>query len=190
MRFLISTLVCLAPATAVPFWPLPSSHSQGSSVVAVVPGVDFFPKDSCDTLTQAYRRYSDLTFPHPAGTVSSEGAVTSLDVMVDDDDESYPQLGTDESYSLTVPAEGGAATISAATVYGALRGLETFSQLVGFDFESASYVVEGAPWRVDDAPRFPHRGLMLDSARHFLPVAKVRAAIDSLAYAKLNVLHW
>ena len=57
-------------------------------------------------------------------------------MVVADLDESHPQLATDESYSLVVPADGSAATIAAATVYGALRGLETFSQLVTFDFES------------------------------------------------------
>ena len=48
----------------------------------------------------------------------------------------------------------------------------------------------GAPWRISDAPRFAHRGLMIDTARHFEPLAAVRAIVDSLAYAKLNVLHW
>lgn len=38
--------------------------------------------------------------------------------------------------------------------------------------------------------RFPHRGLMVDTARHFQPVASLKATIDSLTYAKLNVLHW
>jgi len=75
-------------------------------------------------------------------------------------------------------------------VYGALRGLETFSQLVTFDFDSGGYVLANAPWAITDAPRFPHRGLMIDTARHFQPLASIRKIIDSLPYAKLNVLHW
>ena len=31
---------------------------------------------------------------------------------------------------------------------------------------------------------------MVDTARHFEPVASLKAIVDSLAYAKLNVLHW
>jgi len=31
---------------------------------------------------------------------------------------------------------------------------------------------------------------MIDTARHFEPVAAIRAMVDSLPYAKLNVLHW
>jgi hexosaminidase len=75
-------------------------------------------------------------------------------------------------------------------VYGALRGLETFSQLVEFDFETMAYGVAYGPWAIIDEPRFPHRGLMIDTARHFLPLSTVRGVVDSLPYAKLNVLHW
>lgn len=58
--------------------------------------------------------------------------------MVEDVSEAVPQLDTDESYDLQVPSGGGTATLHAPTVYGALRGLETFSQLVHFDFEQVS----------------------------------------------------
>jgi len=71
-----------------------------------------------------------------------------------------------------------------------MRGLETFSQLVTFDYDSQSYMIAAAPWKVMDAPRFPHRGLMIDTSRHFLPLHVIYRAIDSLPYAKLNVLHW
>ena len=42
---------------------------------------------------------------------------------------------------------------------------------------------------VEDAPRFRHRGFMLDVARHFFPVEVVTALIDRLSDLKLNVLH-
>ena len=41
-----------------------------------------------------------------------------------------------------------------------------------------------------DAPRFPYRGLLLDSVRHFFPVETVKAFIEAMSLAKLNVLHW
>jgi hexosaminidase len=43
---------------------------------------------------------------------------------------------------------------------------------------------------IRDAPAYPWRGLMLDSARHFQSPAFVRSMIDTMALHKLNVLHW
>ena len=46
------------------------------------------------------------------------------------------------------------------------------------------------PLVIKDVPRFAHRGLLIDSGRHFEPVRQIKALIDSMSYAKLNVLHW
>lgn len=84
---------------------------------------------------------------------------------------------------------GAIATLRAPTVYGALRGLESFSQLVFFDWAHHQakphhphrYLLPaGAPLRIADRPRFPWRGLMVDTSRHFLPVGhlKVRGWVD------------
>ncbi|MBO5166045.1 MAG: beta-N-acetylhexosaminidase [Lachnospiraceae bacterium] len=43
---------------------------------------------------------------------------------------------------------------------------------------------------IQDAPRFAHRGFMLDSSRHFLPKEDVLRIIDVLALFKINRLHW
>jgi hexosaminidase len=44
--------------------------------------------------------------------------------------------------------------------------------------------------RIEDAPRFGWRGLMLDTSRHFFEPAYVRKFIDRLASYKLNSFHW
>jgi len=90
----------------------------------------------------------------------------------------------DESYTLTVTA--GDARLEAPTPYGALRGVETFLQLV----EPVSGGFAVAAVRVEDRPRFPWRGLHVDSARHFMPVEAIERTLDGMAAVKLNVLHW
>ncbi len=95
-----------------------------------------------------------------------------------------PQLGDDESYRLEIGDNQ--AKITAPNTVGAMRGLETFLQLLegdkdGFYFPAVS---------IDDKPRFIWRGLMIDSARHFQPLEVIKRNLDGMAAVKLNVLHW
>lgn len=176
-------------------WPIPQTFKNGTATVQLSSEKQFsfvLTTGTSEILQEAFERYHDLTFPHVAGNSDNSNAtlLSSLKVTVDNLDESYPQLETDESYTLQIPSDGSAATLHAATIYGAMHGLETFSQLVYFDFETENFIVEDCPWTIDDAPRFPHRGLMMDTARHFEPLESIRDIIDSLPYAKINVLHW
>ena len=188
-----------APAKQPPsLWPAPSTSTPGTGVLPVTPSDSFFtlagpgPSKASPLLTAAFDRYMPLTFPHTADAAKTNmaPALTSLTIAVDDLSEDHPGLATDESYTLTVSTDDLTATAHAKTVYGALRALETFSQMVTFDFDAGAYEIVGAPWKVDDAPRFAHRGLMIDTARHYETLAAVRGVVDSLPYAKLNVLHW
>jgi hexosaminidase len=94
------------------------------------------------------------------------------------------QLGDNERYSLTVTKSQ--AKLVAEAPLGALRGLETFLQLIQVGAEGI-----GLPAvNIQDEPRFPWRGLSLDVSRHFLPVEDVKRTIDGMAAVKLNVFHW
>ncbi len=90
----------------------------------------------------------------------------------------------DERYVLEVtPA---AVRLEAATTVGALHGFETLLQLVESD--SAGWYLPAV--RIEDAPRFPWRGLMIDVGRHFEPAEVIKRQLDGMAAVKLNVLHW
>jgi hypothetical protein len=144
----------------LPVWPQPSSWAAGSAVQELDAKqfvLSFRPETPGarpNTLVQAFGRYSALITPHrPSPTATgAAGALRSLVVSVADPSEDPPQQGTNESYTLVVPGGGAAATLQAATVYGALRGLETFSQLVLFNYSAATYSIAGVPLTVADAP--------------------------------------
>ncbi len=92
-------------------------------------------------------------------------------------------LGEDESYILNVSIHN--ITIKAPTELGVLHAIETLLQLFETDGKEYYFPVV----KIEDAPRFPWRGLMLDVCRHFLPVEVIKRNIDAMAAVKLNVLH-
>jgi hexosaminidase len=92
-------------------------------------------------------------------------------------------LGEDESYRLTV--DPGNIILAAETDIGAMRGLETFLQLL--QVEQGAYVIRGV--EIEDAPRYPWRGLLIDVCRHFMPIEVIKRNLDGMAAVKLNVLH-
>jgi hexosaminidase len=94
------------------------------------------------------------------------------------------ELGENESYSLEVSPAG--VKLDAATPLGIMRGLETFLQLV--QTTSDGFAVPAIA--IQDQPRFPWRGLMIDVGRHFIPLDVLKRNLDAMAAVKLNVFHW
>jgi hexosaminidase len=109
----------------------------------------------------------------------------TLDVSVKYDDET---LGADmdESYTLEIIAP--TAFLRADSVWGAMRGIETFSQLTAPC--TRGWVCMKEVTKITDFPRFPYRGALVDSAKHFLPIDVLKQVLDGMASAKMNVLHW
>ncbi len=96
-----------------------------------------------------------------------------------------------EGYELDV--RPGMATLRARDTAGLFYAAETLRQLLPPDVfaPAVSAVALTAPCvHVADRPRFPWRGAMLDSSRHFFPPAVVKKLIDLLALHKLNRFHW
>ena len=90
----------------------------------------------------------------------------------------------DESYRLVVTPLG--AKLDAPNPLGVLRGMATFLQLI--DLDAGGFGVPAVT--IEDHPRFPWRGFMLDAGRHFMPVEDVKRTLDTMAAVKLNVFHW
>lgn len=94
------------------------------------------------------------------------------------------ELYEDESYSLDITADK--ITLNATTDVGALHGLETLLQLLQNNNNSFYFPVS----KTSDYPRFTWRGLMIDGARHFMPVDVIKRNLDGMAAVKMNVFHW
>lgn len=99
--------------------------------------------------------------------------------------------GQDEAYALDVTDSG--IRITASTDHGAFNAVQTLRQLFPAFVESDTEVI--ADWTVPaveitDAPRFSHRGSMLDVARSFLTVDEVKDYLDAMASFKLDTLHF
>ncbi|CEH12941.1 glycoside hydrolase family 20 protein [Ceraceosorus bombacis] len=98
----------------------------------------------------------------------------------------------DEAYSLTLPADGSPAVLRASSSLGILRGLTTFEQLF-FSLPNAGETtryVWNVPIDIHDKPAYPYRGIMVDTARNFIPIQALRRTIEAASFAKLNQFHW
>jgi hexosaminidase len=135
-------------------------------------------------LRRAVARLEALTGIPWSRDVDSTATSPTLAVVVDTAGMRVQSPDEDESYALDISPLG--ATLRARTVVGALRGLETLLQLVASD--RAGHYLPAV--RIDDAPRFRWRGLLMDVARHWMPVETVKRTLDGMAAVKLNVFHW
>jgi hexosaminidase len=112
------------------------------------------------------------------------GTTASLVVHADHASKEIPEVGEDESYTLEITSSS--AKLNAPTTLGALHGLQTFLQLV--ENTPSGFAVPAVS--IQDAPRFPWRGLLIDVGRHYVSVEGLKHNLDGMAAVKMNVLHW
>ncbi|KAG5532757.1 hypothetical protein RHGRI_027158 [Rhododendron griersonianum] len=182
-------------------WPMPQSVSYGHKALYMSKDFELrtegskYP-DASGILKDGFSRLLYvINAPHVAdGNIShfqQSLVLQGINVLISSANDEL-QYGTDESYKLSVASSGDPvyAHLEAQTVYGALHGLQTFSQVCHFNFTTRLIEVRQAPWDISDQPRFSYRGLLIDTARHYQPLPMIKKVVDSMSYAKLNVLHW
>ena len=194
IKLLCLLILTIGVAHSFYVWPEPYEIIQGTETIAIEPS--FFTLTTTSTsplLHNAIHRYltQGLIFPFPNSYPypSSTVLFASISITVNSDSEEL-QLGVSENYTLSINYDATSGTIVADTVFGALRGLETFSQLVDWNDETRNYAINCLPVQVTDYPRFQWRGLLVDTARHYLDPTVLFRAIDALSYSKFNTLHW
>ena len=119
--------------------------------------------------------------PYHFEATSGEAVLT---VKTSGASDAVQTVGEEESYRLEVTQTH--AVLTAPNPLGAMHGLQTFLQLVTITPEG--YSVPAVT--IEDEPRFPWRGLMIDSGRHFQPMDVLERNLDGMEAVKLNVFHW
>jgi hexosaminidase len=175
--------LCALPAAAGPgVIPQPAKIEPGSgsfkvssATIIQAAGADAAALQGARYLSALWKRSNQLSLP-----IASKGIPTGASLISFRTEPGFAA----EAYRLKVSPHR--ITISATTAAGLFYGAVTLWQLL----PAGSSGGEIAAQTIIDEPRYPWRGLMLDSARHFQSPAFVRSMIDWMAWHKLNVLHW
>uniref|UniRef100_A0A0K3CA31 Beta-hexosaminidase n=1 Tax=Rhodotorula toruloides TaxID=5286 RepID=A0A0K3CA31_RHOTO len=193
---LFSTLLPLSllVTRAAALWPRPRSSSTGSSFIKL--------GDSFKVVVARCELAKELERALENAPILSRLSLSLNSTVVGTLADEVANLYTlDESYSLSVPAATdltsptASAHLTARTLVGLLRGLETFTQLVYFlpaadETVNGSRYIASVPLRIEDGPAFPYRGFMLDTARNWYPVEDILRTLDTMASTKLSTFHW
>lgn len=136
------------------------------------------------SIARFVRRLEGRTVLSFAPGLALDDQTTTLVVQCEGPGKDIPAVSENESYSIDITSRQ--ALLKAQTVVGALRGLETVLQLVESDL--SGFYLPGV--QIQDQPRFPWRGLLIDVARHFETMDTLKRNLDAMAALKLNVFHW
>ena len=198
VRFLVS--FCVPFVMIVALWqasaqeidqpaimPLPSQSQQGNGEFLIDGsfGVELTGYTE-PRLERARQRFLDLLSRETGIPLWREAVSNKATFTIHADGPSQPvqQLGEDESYRLVISTSG--VQLTAANPLGVLHGLQTFLQLVrvtpkGFGVPAIT---------IEDGPRFPWRGLLIDSGHRFVRLPVIKRNLDAMEAVKLNVFHW
>jgi len=193
------------PTEGIP-WPLPQLISFGTNNLTLDPNsLEMTTEFQCDIVQEALSRYKGILLTEKGKPVKrldlleklkptgqEDVSLNSLQIVLDAGAtcERFPNLDMNEKYQLSV-FENGTALLKAPSVWGVLRGLESFSQLTFLpSAANVGTVLKIRTALIEDWPRFAHRGLMLDSSRHFVSINVLKKNLDIMAHAKYNVFHW
>ena len=170
--------------------PVPEKITLGEGNFVLTHSFDISIKGNPDKriypyATRVLRRLSGRTgLFFPQDFLTEKSIEDTADCIISVEQPGKVLLNEDESYSLQVFSNK--ILLKSKTDLGAMRGMETLLQLLQND-DSAYFLPVVS---IDDKPRFPWRGLMIDACRHFMPVEVIKRNLDAMAAVKLNVFHW
>ena len=136
-------------------------------------------------LADVVRLIATLNAATGLGCKASEG---EADIVIEENATLAP-----EGYTMEITKEG--VTIQASTSDGVYYAMQSLMRLLPANVILGKPGDEGTVYalpvaRIEDEPRFPYRGFMLDVSRHFFTIEQVKKMIDLMAIYKMNVFHW
>lgn len=133
-------------------------------------------------------RYLKAALQHTPVSLTALSAEAEADICLVEDDSLR-----DEAYCLEVNPQG-IRIASNASGAGWFYGVQSLLQLLPAGICDTTRIfaapLEIPSVRIADAPRFPHRGAMMDVGRNFLPKKEVLKFLDQMAAYKMNVFHF
>lgn len=188
--FLLSNIAVKATDSALIPWPAKVEFREGNFQLTPETRVviDDASKATGEYLAERLRPATGCKLSVVPETAPATDELGSIILTTRD---ANPKLGS-EGYHLSVA--GGSVVIRAPSEAGLFYGVQTFLQLLPVEVFSPQ-PVSNVAWTVsnveiEDQPRFPWRGLMLDVARHFFTKAEIKQLLDDMALHKLNSFHW
>ncbi|MGA8409085.1 MAG: family 20 glycosylhydrolase [Candidatus Acidiferrales bacterium] len=167
--------------------PMPASVRVGSGALAIGStfsvGIEGYREPRLERAAERFSRELSRRTGLFISAEIAEPSKATLVIHTERASKAVQELGEDESYVLDVSAAG--AKITAPNPLGAMHGLETFLQLVAIT--PSGFAAPAV--HIEDAPRFPWRGLTIDVSRHFIYLDTLKRNIDGMAAVKMNVLH-
>ncbi len=177
-----------AQQSALNLMPLPGSTRSGTGSLQVDASFSIaltgYTEPRLERAGERFLRQLARQTGLPLSLKPAKMAKATLVIQTDHPSKEIQEVGEDESYILDVSTAG--ARLRASTPLGTMHGLQTFLQLV--DVSPEGFAVPAVT--IQDQPRFPWRGLMIDSARHFIPLDVIRRNLDGMEAVKMNVFHW
>ena len=185
--FLVNLPVSAQTAPQLNLLPVPSTMQAGTGQLPVTQlfsvAIEGYKDPRLERAVVRFLRDVTLRTGLPVGAEIAEGNKATLVIRADHASKPVQELGEDESYALEVSDAG--AKLTAPNSLGIMHGLQTFLQLM--EITPAGFAVPAA--RIEDSPRFPWRGLMIDVSRHFIYMDTLKRNVDAMAAVKMNVLH-
>lgn len=180
----------ISQENSVNVMPYPKSIEFGKEKLFITPKlrIELLADNSDHTLEVAvnrmFRRLNLITLSYfEQEKVKLNELAENATIKIQVENNEVDSIGIDESYKLSINSNK--VFLSAKNRIGALRGIETILQLVSTN-ATGSYFPEV---EIQDEPRFKWRGMMVDVARHFIPIDILKRNIDAMSAVKMNVLH-